>query len=197
MVCRGIYRLNAPRARDARQSDAPEVDIQVRLAARLAAMGLDLSRYKNKRFAERGLDPAERLTRGPLMLVGEAAGIDAASGEGIAQAIELGALAGRFLARTQDVSAWHQEVTGSRVARDLRIRNRFSPLYYGPDRRRVEHLLFGSADFVHVGCQHFAAVPYDRLRLARIAARAGAVLAVSGLGRALARLPRARSLPVG
>ncbi len=193
MVCRGIYRLKMG---DAREGDA-EVDIQERLAARLASLGLDLSRYKNKRFAERGLDPAERLAQGPLMLVGEAAGIDAASGEGIAQAIELGALAGRFLARTHDVSAWQHEVAGSRVARDLRIRNRFSPLYYGPNRSRVEGLLFGSADFVHVGCQHFAALPYDRVRLARIAARAGAVLALSGLGRVLERLPGARSLSVG
>jgi len=181
MVCRGIYRLKV--GGDARASD--DVDIQQRLAARLASMGLDLSRYGNKRFAERGLDPAERLVHGPLMLVGEAAGIDAASGEGIAQAIELGALAGRFLARTHDVSAWHGEVAGSRVARDLRIRNRFSPLYYGPGRSRVERLLFGSPDFVHIGCQHFAAMPYDRARLARVAARAGMVLAMSGLGRVL------------
>jgi flavin-dependent dehydrogenase len=189
MVCRGIYGLKPA-------GEARGVDIQVRLAARLASMGLDLSRYRNKRFAERGLDPVERLAQGPLMLVGEAAGIDAASGEGIAQAIELGALAGRFLARTQDVSAWQDEVAGSRVARDLRIRNRFSPLYYGPGRPRVERLLFGSPDFVHIGCQHFAAMPYDRVRLARIAARAGAVLAMDGLGRVLGRLPGARSFPV-
>ena len=193
MVCRGIYRLKL--GDGAREVD--DVDIQQRLAVRLAAMGLDLSRYRNKRFAERGLDPAERLAQGPLMLVGEAAGIDAASGEGIAQAIELGALAGRFLARTHDVSAWQAEVAGSRVARDLRIRNHFWPLYYGPGRLRVERLLFGSPDFVHVGCQHFAAMPYDRAKLARIAARAGAVLAMSGLQRVLGRLPGARSLSVG
>lgn len=194
MVCRGIYRLKLG---GAREGNAAEVDIQERLAARLASMGLDLSRYPIKRFAERGLDPAERLAQGPLMLVGEAAGIDAASGEGIAQAIELGALAGRFLARSRDVSAWQHEVAGSRVARDLCIRNRFSPLYYGPGRARVERLLFGSADFVHIGCQHFAAVPYDRVKLARLAARAGAVLVVSGLGRVLGRLPGARSPSVG
>jgi flavin-dependent dehydrogenase len=179
LVCRGIYRLKV--AGEPSRNDATYADIQQRLAARLAAMGLDLARYKNKRFAERGLDPVERVALGPLMLVGEAAGIDAASGEGIAQAIELGALAGSFLARTRDIAAWNREVAGSRVARDLRIRNRFSPLYYGPGRHNVERFLFGSPDFVHVGCQHFAAEPHDRVKLAKVVARAGLVLALSSL----------------
>ena len=66
------------------------------------------------------------------MLAGEAAGIDPVTGEGIAQAIEYGVLAGEFLARTLaaspsgpvDVSRWHGVVARSRLARDLRIRTR-------------------------------------------------------------------------
>jgi flavin-dependent dehydrogenase len=191
LVCRGIYRLKD--GGGPARSGHGEVDVQELLRMRLASMGLDLSRYPIKRFAERGLDRGEVLARGPLMLVGEAAGIDAASGEGIAQAIELGAMAGRFLARTRDVDAWTREVARSRVAHDLRIRNTFSPVYYGPDRSRVERVLFATPDFVHVGCQHFGAQPYDRGKLAKLVLRAGAVLAMSGLSRLRAGLRRGDS----
>ena len=147
-------------------------------------MGLDLARCKNKRFAERGLDPVERVAAGPLMLVGEAAGIDAATGEGIAQAIELGDLAGRFLAHTRDVEAWNREVARSRVGLDLRVRRAVAPLYYRSGRVRIDRTLLGDPDFLHVGCQHFGGQAYDRLRLARVVARAGALLASRTLARA-------------
>jgi menaquinone-9 beta-reductase len=177
LVSRGIYRLKM--SVEPSGDGAADVDIQQRLAARLTRLGLDLARYKNKRFAERGHEPATLVAAGPLMLVGEAAGIDAASGEGIAQAIELGALAGRFLARTRDVAAWNREVRRSRVAGDLRLRHRFAPFFYGLGRPLAERVLFGSQDLLHVGCQHFAAQPYDRLKLAKVAVRALAALAVS------------------
>ena len=120
------------------------------------------------------------------MLVGEAAGIDAATGEGIAQAIELGELAGRFLARTRDVEAWSREVARSRVALDLRVRRAVAPLYYRSGRVRIDRSLLGDSDCLHVGCQHFGGQAYDRVRLARVVARAGALLATRPIARALA-----------
>jgi flavin-dependent dehydrogenase len=94
LVCRGIYRLKI--AGDAAEGQA---DVASLLAERLRAVGVDPSQCENKRYAERGYEPASRIARGATMLVGEAAGIDLATGEGIAQAIEYGVLAGRFLAR--------------------------------------------------------------------------------------------------
>ena len=60
-------------------------------------MGLDISKYKSKRFAERGIEMAETLAKKSLMLAGEAAGIDPVTGEGIAQAIEYGSMVGPFV----------------------------------------------------------------------------------------------------
>ena len=189
LVCRGVYRLKL----DDDPADEGR-DVSAVLAARLRAQGIDPSRCKNKRYAERGFEPATCLARGALMLVGEAAGIDPVTGEGIAQAIEYGVLAGRFLARrlTSDdglpaVAEWHDEVAASRLARDLRIRTRFVRLFYGPSRPEVERFITETPDALYVGCQHFAAQPYDWLKLAGVLARGAAALLGLRIGEALSR----------
>ena len=88
-VCRGIYHLRL---------DGRPVDIQSILEGRLAGQGLDLGRYKLKRYAERGFRPQRPQSAPRVLLVGEAAGIDGLSGEGIAQSVEYAALAGPYLA---------------------------------------------------------------------------------------------------
>lgn len=176
LVCRGVYVLKVPGAR----GDSIEVDIHALLAARLARVGLDIDRYKNKRYAERGYEPAATVADGPLMLVGEAAGIDPVTGEGIAQAIEAGALAGRFLAQSlkdETRGDWTEELASSRLAHDLRIRTRFVRLFYGATRPDVERFLLESPDALFVGCQHFAAQPYDWLRLVPVLVNGTARLA--------------------
>jgi flavin-dependent dehydrogenase len=179
LVCRGIYHLKTGRDEDP--------DIAVLLAARLQAQGVDPSRCRNRRYAERGFEPATRLARGPRMLVGEAAGIDPVTGEGIAQAIEYGMLAGGFLARAlreqRDgvvaLDAWERQMAASRLGRDLRIRTRLMGLYYGPMRAHVESFLAESPDALFVGGQHFAAHPYDWAKLTGVLGR-GAALVVAG-----------------
>ncbi|HEY5240192.1 MAG TPA: NAD(P)/FAD-dependent oxidoreductase [Polyangiaceae bacterium] len=189
LVCRGVYRLKV----DEGPGDDGR-DVSALLAARLRAQGLDPARCKNKRYAERGFEPATRLARGALMLVGEAAGIDSVTGEGIAQAIEYGVLAGRFLARrltSEDglpaVAEWHEELGASRLARDLRIRTRFVRLFYGPARPEVERFLAETPDALYLGCQHFAAQPYDWVKLADVLARGAARLLGVRIGEALRR----------
>jgi flavin-dependent dehydrogenase len=179
LVCRGVYRLTIDGMRA-----ADERDLGAILADRLRAQGLDPARSKNKRYAERGYEPAARVARGSLMLVGEAAGIDPVTGEGIAQAIEYGVLAGRFLAERLQASGafrtlayWNDEVARSRLARDLRIRCFFAKLFYGPARGRVERWFTETSDAVHVGCQHFAGQDYDYGKLVRVLARGAARLA--------------------
>lgn len=191
LVCRGVYRLKVG---DAGESE-PGPDVSALLAARLRRQGIDPSTCKNKRFAERGYEPATVVARGALMLVGEAAGVNPVTGEGIAQAIEYGVLAGRFLARhlaRSDgggawVGAWQREVARSRLAWDLRIRTRFVRHFYGPSRPAVERLLTESPDAVYVGCQHFAAQPYDWTRLAPVLVRGAAELARVRIAEMLAR----------
>lgn len=179
LVCRGVYRLKI----DGDERD-DGVDVATKLDARLRAQGLDPSRCKNKRYAERGFEPASRVAAGALMLAGEAAGIDPVTGEGIAQAIEYGVLAGRFVAGALaqagaagvSVDGWGRQLARSRLARDLRLRAGFVGLFYGPARLDVERFLLESSNALHVGCQHFAARPYDWLKLADVIARGAARL---------------------
>jgi flavin-dependent dehydrogenase len=147
-------------------------------------MGLDIERYPNKRYAERGYDRVERVALGRRLLVGEAAGIDPITGEGIAQAIEYGVLAGRFLAGAlqraptrPDVSGWSRRLRRSRLAWDLRARALGVRLFYGPARDTLERFLLAHPDSLHLGCQHFAAQPYDPSRLARLGLAIAAFLA--------------------
>ena len=173
LVSRGVYKVKLPGF----VSTAPGVDVL--LHERLLGLGIDPGQCQNKRYAERGFEPAPRLSRGSLMLVGESAGVDICTGEGIAQAIEYGVLAGRFLVRrvrdarggALDVDAWHDEVAASRLARDLRIRARFLELFCGPARARMDRLLTGSPEMLFVGCQHFAAQRYDWIKVGKAAVR--------------------------
>jgi len=181
LVSRGVYGV----AIAAGVSGGDRPDVGELLAERLRAMGIDATRCEKKRYAERGYEHAVRPARGPIMLVGEAAGIDIATGEGIAQAVEYGVMAGGFLARRVGaagagrlvVDDWADFVAASRLARDLRIRERFMRRFFGRARAQTERLFTDSPDMLHVGCQHFAAQPYDWLRIAKVAFRGAAALA--------------------
>jgi flavin-dependent dehydrogenase len=170
MMCRGVYKLML--------DGSDGTDIRERFALRLAAMGLTLDAYKNKRYAERGLETLTKVGEGRLLLAGEAAGIDPATGEGIAQAIEYGTIAGAFLAErlapdARDIGTqFDAHFRTTRLYRDLRIRERFARRYYGPQRNAIDRFFVESDAAIHVGCQHFANEPYDRLKLAEAGARA-------------------------
>jgi flavin-dependent dehydrogenase len=176
LVCRGIYHLKLERLERA----APEPDLVELFRERLVGMGLSLASYRQKRFAERGFDPEEPVADGRLMLVGEAAGIDPITGEGIAQAIEMGALAARYLADTGaelGTSGWTSTLRGSRVARDLGVRRCAVPLFYGPERPHMEAYLTARDEPLFVGAQYFADLRVDRARLATVALTGGLALA--------------------
>jgi flavin-dependent dehydrogenase len=173
MVCRGVYWL---------AEYGERADVHTILAARLAAMGLDLGRHREKRFAERGFDPADAVAQGPLLLVGEAAGIDPVTGEGIPQAIESGEMAGRFLAEGRPLLGWNDVVRRSRLAWDLGLRLRAARAFYGPARPIVERFAVECPEAVHLGCQHFAAEPYDRAKLVQVLLRGGMLLADLAIG---------------
>jgi flavin-dependent dehydrogenase len=171
LVCRGVYRIKTASSGD------DSADLADLLARRLDALGVAPGRRKNKRYAERGFDVVSRLAEGRRMLVGEAAGIDGLTGEGIAQAIEYGVLAGRFLAsrlrRTHgpvDVGGWHHVVARSRLARDLRLRARILALYHGRWRGEIEQFFADYPRALALGARHFAALPNRWLDVAHVAA---------------------------
>lgn len=138
LVCRGIYQLGVGGGRRA--------DVAELLTRRLARRGLDIRDYRVKRFSERGLEAGRPCSAPRALLVGEAAGIDALLGEGIAQAIEYGALAGRYLAEKLgrgDVGFrdWPRRIATSALGIDLALRRAVIPHIYGRDRLRFEELV--------------------------------------------------------
>jgi flavin-dependent dehydrogenase len=175
-VSRGAYVLRTARGAG---------DVRALLADRLARRGLDIDRYENKRYAERGYDKGEKVASSSAMLVGEAAGIDPITGEGIAQAIEYGVLAGRFLAAAlsarpaaPDVSGWTRALRRSRLALDLLARRRLVHHFYGPRRPLLERFLLSDSHALRLGAAHFGATGYEPTRLATVGVRIAAYYAV-------------------
>jgi menaquinone-9 beta-reductase len=175
MMCRGVYALKRPNT---------ENDLEALLAVYLARRGLDLAHYRKKRFAERGFPLASALSAGRLMLIGEAAGIDPVTGEGIAQAIEYGDLAGAYLATEQPIPMWNAHLRASRLGRDLWLRSRALSAFYGSWRGRSIRALEEHPRLIEAAARHFAGARQSLHRpweLARTSAALGRSLAF-GLG---------------
>lgn len=165
MVCRGSYVLSEPNGRVA-------CDPSAVLKARLDGMGLDLQRYRIKRFAERGFEPGLGLSRPGALLIGEAAGIDPMLGEGIPQALAYGALAGKYLAECIDrnnyqFDDWSTRVRTSRFGVDMRLRRRILEPFFSLPREVIEDFLAAEPEFLQIGVQYFGGQHVSRLRLLR------------------------------
>jgi flavin-dependent dehydrogenase len=179
LVCRGLYELRL--APFAHPEPAMLPDLGDRLLARLDHLGAPRP-ARIKRFAERGLALREPLARPRALLVGEAAGIDPALGEGIAQAIFYGALAGPYLARCLDrddlsFADFPRLFARSRLGLDLRARALFTPLVYGRARAVAERWVASSPDLAVLGARYFAGERVPRGRLARAALAFGGAAA--------------------
>jgi len=162
LICRGAYVI---------RNLGPD-DARARIGAYLTARGLDPKRYRHKQFAERGWEPGAEISSPRVLLVGEAAGIDIATGEGIGQAIEYGSVAGAYLARAfeRDVlrfSDWRQTVHGHHLGRQLRIRHAAYRWFYGPKRPKVERVMPQLPAMFQVAIQDFAGVPMSKLAMLR------------------------------
>jgi flavin-dependent dehydrogenase len=165
MVVRGVYLLRSTAAPAA-------VEIKDILAAELERRGLDLGKCKKKRFAELAFDPHVPVSRPGVLLVGESAGIDPVTGEGIAQAIQYGATAGRYIAerlerRDLGFDDWANTIRRSSVGRDLIVRTMGVKLFYGAPRPNVERFLLDHPEFIRVGCQHFGGKRWSKGALTR------------------------------
>jgi flavin-dependent dehydrogenase len=172
MVCRGAYVIHTM------GPDSPKARIERYLAAR----GLRLADYKLKQFAERGWQPGTEIAKPRVLLAGEAAGIDIATGEGIAQAIEYGMLAGDYLAKALErdnllFSTWQQTVEGRHLGKQLRIRHLCYRGFYGRHRPTVERIMPRIESLFRVGVQDFAGFPLSKLAIAQGAAKFVAALA--------------------
>ena len=196
LMCRGLYALSI-NDDDKGGNETAGVDLGARLVARLERQGIDPGGLRFKRFAERGLALHEPCARPRALLVGEAAGIDPALGEGIAQAILYGAVAGPYLARCLsggDLSfrSWPRMLARSRVGVDLRLRARATPWLYDRARADSERWAARSRDLTLTGVRYFAGEPLE----AGCVVRAMVDLGLAILGRAGdAMIRRWRALP--
>jgi flavin-dependent dehydrogenase len=202
LVCRGVYELKVgedhaaerdPRASAPRAPAPRDRDVQARLCERLAARGLDLGRYRVKRFAERGFERHMPYAAPRVMLVGEAAGIDGLTGEGIAQAVAYGAFAGPYLAeklaaRDLSFTDFASRLARSSVGFELRVRGRTLPYYFGRHRALIERFVLSTPDFFAMGLEHFAGRKLSRSRLARSALSFGIQLLSREQGRRSTRV---------
>jgi flavin-dependent dehydrogenase len=176
LVCRGVYQLKT-----ASDPSARDIDVHDVLRERLAGRGLDIARYRIKRYAERGFEAHVAYASRRVMLVGEAAGIDGLTGEGIAQAIAYGAFAGPYLAEKLErcdfaFDDFTHRLTRSPVGFELQVRGRTIPYYFGKHRARIERFVLSTPDFFAMGLEHFAGRSLSRLRLVKSALGFGAEL---------------------
>ena len=185
LMCRGAYLVGG---------DA--MGPRAHLAQHLARKGLDIGRYRLKPFAERGLDRSEPIARPHLLLVGEAAGIDIATGEGIPQALAFGALAARYLAdsfhkgdlRFQD---WGRLLLAAREGRLVRHRHFAARYLFSSERPQLERLGRLNPALMEIGVRRFAGLPTP-LPLAMKAALALLPWSVTGAPWRCARAGKSR-----
>ncbi len=162
LMCRGVYRIVAHRGRDTGGVDSVRrKGTSAQLARFLEDKGIDPAGRRLKHFAERGFEPDQPISKPRVLLVGEAAGIDIATGEGIAQAIQYGALAARYLARALQCgdlgfSDWLPCVRSRELGWQLRQRLWFYERFYGRERDLMEKLAAGTPSGLRLGIQQFA-----------------------------------------
>lgn len=162
LVCRGAYVIHSL------GHDSPKQRMQQYLASR----GLDLTRYKLKQYAERGFTPGTEIARPRVLLVGEAAGIDIATGEGIAQAIEYGYVAGPYLAKACErddfgFGGWLPHLEHRHVGWQLRVRHLCYEAFYGHRRDMIERMMPRMRALMSLGVQDFAGKPLSKLAMLR------------------------------
>jgi flavin-dependent dehydrogenase len=182
-VSRGIYHANF----------TPRSDVKAALGRALRARGLDIGALVLKPFSTRPLVPASCFSQNGLVLVGEAAGIDQTTGEGIAQAILTGAVAARHLARalrTGDASleGYGRDVLRSRVGRHLLQAAWLARRVYGPRGAGWRAFLAGNAAAQQAGARWYAGKPAGARTKARLGMSLGAALAAAAFERAGAAL---------
>jgi flavin-dependent dehydrogenase len=174
---RGVYLLGRGRAETLR----PALEEQLRRRG-ISAAGLRI-----RQASQRGFEPHAPLSLPRVLLVGEAAGIDSVTGEGIPQALAYGALAAEYLgecfgADDLGFASWLARVRRSELGRRLRMLHSSAQIFYGPRRAQMERIIAGAPSVLRLWVQGFAGRPRtpDARRLlaetAPLMARHGGVL---------------------
>jgi flavin-dependent dehydrogenase len=187
-VSRGIYHANL--------RPAP---VKEALAAALARRGIAIADVKLRPFSTRPFVRRSVTWVPAAVLVGEACGIDRTTGEGIAQAIDMGRLAARhlaeaLLARRTDFSAYDRALRASTTGQHLLQSALLARWVYGPYGAPARHYLLASSYARGAAMQWYCG---ERLGLGT-KLRLGAGLAAAALSGFPAGIrPRSRSCREG
>ncbi|MBK6460270.1 MAG: NAD(P)/FAD-dependent oxidoreductase [Myxococcales bacterium] len=171
-VSRGIYHANL----------TPRSNVKAALLACFRARGLAAERVRLKPFPTRPFVPGSVLEHEGVLFVGEAAGIDRTTGEGIAQSIVMGALAASTLARalrsgSPIAGGYDRAVRASRVGRHLLQSAGLAARVYGDRGLAYRRLLTRSAAARAAGAAWYAGARVSALAKARL----GLALGLDGL----------------
>lgn len=142
-VSRGIYHMNT----------APRKDLKEVLQRALLKRGIDPSTVTYKPFSERGYVHGAEIARPNVLLVGESAGIDAVTGEGIAHATVYARVAASVVARGFARNELHFQSYGARMrgtlmAQHLRQSTLIAPYVYGKRARQFAAFLAARPEVV-------------------------------------------------
>ena len=162
-VSRGIYHMNTTK----------RLDLKEVLKRALAKRGVDPETVTYKPFSERGYVHGSELARPFVMLIGEAAGIDVVTGEGIAHAVVYARIAADLVARGLAKNCLHFEAYGARVrnslmAQHLRQSSALSPHVYGQHAVRWAEFLAARPEVVAACAEWYEGRPIKNTRMLRI-----------------------------
>ena len=137
---RGVYDSNTNPRR-------PDVSLTEALDEELHRHGLDLAGYQLESHPIRWFDPKPAFSAPRVLLVGDAAGVDAVYGEGISLALGYGEIAARslraaFAAGDFSFTGYRSALLRSRMGRALRVRTAFARLFYRIRSRTVQKFLW-------------------------------------------------------
>ncbi len=163
-VSRGIYHMNT----------TPRKDLKEVLKRALAKRGVDPEAVTYKPFSERGYVHGAELSRHGVMLIGEAAGIDVVTGEGIAHAVVYARIAAGLAARGLAKNSLHFEAYGALVrnslmAQHLRQSSALAPYVYGAKAERWAAFLAARPEVVAACAEWYEGRPLKNTRMLRIA----------------------------
>jgi flavin-dependent dehydrogenase len=132
-VSRGIYHANLTPAKHVKKS----------LARHLKKRSVDIDDVELKPFSTRPFVKDAQIAGDAWMLVGEAAGIDRTTGEGIAQAIVFARIAAKHLVK-KTFDAYGADIANSVMGRHLLQSAWLAPLVYGPRGKPFQDYLLKS-----------------------------------------------------
>lgn len=153
-VNRGIYHANFE----------PGAEPKAALARALLARGLDVARVRLRPFSTRPFHRRSVVAIDGAWLVGEAAGIDWTTGEGIAQALWMGRVAARDVARAirskrANASRYKRSLFASRPMRHLLESAWLAPRVLSPGGDGYRKLLAQSSEAVRAGALWYQGAP--------------------------------------